>query len=384
MKYAFSVVVKKDEAAAVPDSIIVKEFKLRLKVTHAHRQRIAAIGVEAFLTELLLAILQKKDDNREDLVSQRFLDTLLEEFLDTSFHHSDNVPGGISRHDLCLKPEVMFQSKRQLRCFAALLPPLLRFTIVAEIAVGTLVDVGTYQLSESFLPINTLSKQILAVTQTVLSALFNLFLVFSQPGMAFLRDFGAMVDGYLKKIVDKCRGRAAPDHLPVVVQRLPPLVSVKIALCEVFFCLLALNNFVTHVLDDYQQMVALKDTIIVNNEDAVVPALGTAIASWIGFGLNQLNDPIQLLCYMMMGFAFIRGYFSLGQVNQQGVQYIDSDTSQWLSADEESQLTVAVNPPVPVEAIEHGLGQFSPTSVTEDGRLRHALLAGPSYDSMRD
>lgn len=384
MKYTFSVIVKKDDATAVADSLIVKEFKLRLVVTQVHRQRIEAIGIEAFITELLLAILKKKDDNNEDLVSQRFLDTLLEEFLDTSFHHPEDVPGGVSRHDICLKPEVMFDSKSELRCFAAFLPSLLRFTIVAEIAVGTLVDVGTYQLSESFLPISILNKQILAVTQTVLSALFNLFLVFSQPGMAFLRDFGAMVDGYLKKIVDKCRGRAAPDHLPVVVQRLPPLVSAKIALSQVFCCLLALNNFVTHVLDDYQQMVALKDTIIVNNEDAVVPALGTTIASWIGFGLNQLNDPIQLLCYVMMGFAFIRGYFSLGQVNRQGVQYIESDTGRWLSADEGSQLTVAVNPSVPVEAIEHGLAQFSPASITEGDRLRDTLLAKSSYDSMRD
>lgn len=359
MKYAFSVVVKKDREEALADRLIIKEFKLCVAIAPSHQQRLRVMGVQPFVNELLQAILRQKEDNHEDLISERFLDTLLDTYLESHLHHKDALLD-LSKHDFLLKSEVLFQSKREWRCFAALLPPLLRVTVVAEIAIGTLIDVGTFQLSENFLPINPLSKQVLAVSQTLLSALFSLFLAFSEPGMAFMSDFGAVVDDYIKKIFDRCRGRAAVVQRAAVLEALPWQLSAKITSCQSLFCVLAMNSFVTHVLQDYQQMVSLKDAIVTTNDNAFVPPWGTIVASWVKFGLNQLNDPIQLLSLVMLGFAWIRGYFSLEWMGGQGVRYMDGDTAQWLAVDSvPTSLVVEVEPGSPSAAITHGMGPFS-------------------------
>lgn len=379
MKYAFSVVVKKDHEQTLANRLLIKEFKMSLVIAQAHQQRLQIVGIQAFISELLQAILRQKDDQQEDLISQRFLDTLLDNYLDGDFHRKDPALD-LSRHDVLLKAEVVFQSKRELRCFAAFLPPLLRMTILAEIAIGTLVNVGTFQLSENFLPINRSSKQALAVTQTVLSALFSLFLAFSAPGMALMSDFGAVVDDSIKKLFDRCRGRAPALREAAALEALPLALSVKIKSCQSLFCLLALNNFVTHVLQDYQQMVSLKDMILMANAEALIPAWGTIIASWLVFGLNQLNDPVQLLSLVMMGFALIRGYFSLGQMGEQGCRYVESDTSQWCAVESDSAaLAIDVEPGSPVEAIAQGMGQFSSSSAIGRDSLRDALLLGRDY-----
>jgi hypothetical protein len=215
----------------------------------------------------------------------------------------------------------------------------------------------------------------LAVSQTLLSALFNLFLAFSEPGMAFMGDFGTVVDGYMKKIVDRCRGcgPVVPRVAPVEV--LPWRLSAKIKLCQSVFCLLAMNSFVTHVLQDYQQMVSLKDAILTTNDHALIPPWGTIIASWVVFGLNQLNDPIQLLSLVMLGFAWIRGYFSLGRGDEQSFRYVESDTAQWLGLDSDpASVVMEVGSSSPSGAIAHGVGQFSSNNDGPRESLLDSLL----------
>lgn len=295
MRYSFPVVIRKS-GAAVLDSIEVPHLKLIIPI-QSSLTKINQVGLATFIKRVILASIADKIKHDEEVEMPALVDNVLMDVL-----KSDPV-GKLGIHDLKLNIDIEYKTNG---VFANLLPPLTRLTILAEITAGTILTIGTLQLTEgTILPISPEDYKIISIVQSVLSSILSLWIGLSSAGMAFVGDFGATIDAYLYKLCYRPNRSSLP--MPVTHPSEEKWFDCenfgKNAIKSIFF-ILVINNLLTDAIQDYLQLKLLKDKVS-NSATSVFPTWVNSTAAWVEFGFNQLNDPITILSLLIMGFKMI-------------------------------------------------------------------------------
>lgn len=346
MKTSFAVVLQKNQADGLVTAITIAEFNLQLRISSQHEVRWRA-GYRPFVQALLIAILHKRERQHLPIAGQRFVDSLLASLMDRK------QDGHLNPHDLPLEIEVDFQSRHHWRFFTRALPTFTGLLVVVEAVASTIVSIGTLQMTENFLPLSARANQVLTITQSVLATVFGLCLSFSSTGMAFMGDLGVTVDEALLKVWHRLTCQHWPEE-----QASSDSGSLSrrggIWLCQLLCVLLALNYQWTDVIQDYQEISLLKNQIIAL-QDGLLPPVLVEVAAWVSFGANQWSDPLQLLTFVMLGFAWIR----LCLMPRQQQLYQQGETLEWLEGDvEAARLEEAEAKEAPSASVDRGLSHL--------------------------
>lgn len=217
------------------------------------------------------------------------------------------------------------QNHNNCRFFATIVPPLAKSTIGLEIALSTVLSIGSLELFNNplfppdkiiftnsttgnqtitFQP-NT-SGRVFNTTQAILSSLLALMMIFSGPGA---RSFGAL--GYL--LDEKCyalyKKLCGKKQTKKSKEKPKPYDStdIKIATANIALMLCILNNLITDILSDYAQIYAFSD-MLVESKKSMFPDWFIRLCALIQFILNQLNDPLMIFSFATYGSFIIKYY----------------------------------------------------------------------------
>lgn len=334
MKYTYSIIIKRNSPTAIGEFILIPELNMRLRISQEDMNRIQDSGYQSLLQDTIRAMLEKKEARDEEIPPPRLLDNIL-----GNYFEKDDTPE-LDAHDISMKLVVEFTPKRKCSCCERILPPLTKLTMLAEIAAGTVLTIGTLQMTEGFIPMSKTTGQAVAITQAVLSAIFMLWLSLSGPGMAFMKDTGATIDSTLIQFRRKlnCKKQKPTEEKPIAVRKncAPQCNNFKLRFCQAAFVFLSLNSLWTDVTSDYQRMASLNTQMTASNE-SLLPAWLITAASWTMFGFNQLNDPVQMFSLLVIGLALINAYFQSKKPKEKPV-YLESTTAEWIEQKHPNQI----------------------------------------------
>lgn len=301
MKYIFSVIIQKKTASSPGDALIIPALKVRQPLSKDDRTDIETKGLKPFLKEAILAILHYKEQNNESIKTPGLADEVLEKIL------KGNHATRLGMHDIELVINVDFVKKR-CHFFSTILPPLTRLTVLAEVSAGTLLSIGTLQLTEgSIFPVSKDLNQDILIAQSILSGVLGLWLGLSSAGMAFIGDIGETIDDTLFSGCQKTPTERI-EHVEEKKEE-AQLPVWKIGTLKTIFLILVTNNLWTSAVQDYLQLTGLSERISTTT-DSIIPAWLNTLAAYVAFGFNQLNDPIQIISLLILGFKMIDHWYA--------------------------------------------------------------------------
>lgn len=224
-----------------------------------------------------------------------------------------------------------YQDKRQNQCCSQYLPPIIKLSFLIEIAAGTIMSIGSLQMTEgSLIPMDPTAGKITSVVQSILSTLLMLPLVFAGPGAAYMGQFGASFDNFFKML--SCRKKKKVQQPE---NKCCTTVNAKKALAKVAFGVLLLNYLWTDANYDYLSFKSLM--AVIANPDSIFPSWLNTACAWISFSANQANDPAFVLSFGAMYFKLIDSMYD------PKVEPFNADDKHSQPADEKVEVRVDAN-----------------------------------------
>ncbi|MDR3491686.1 MAG: hypothetical protein P4M12_06535 [Gammaproteobacteria bacterium] len=297
MKFTFPVIIKKKQADSLGETIIIPQLATDIVLTPQHHESIKQHGMQFFLIQEIINFLREKENHKEEIHQPDMIDKVLEAYMKPNKHHN------LGPHDINLVIHVDYDSiLKQYHFFKRTLPILSKTTLFLEIAFATISQIGALELSEGVIPMSHDAHEVMSFTQAILSALFICFLVFLGPGQAFMEDFGKLLDDVF---TNPCKTKKHDEEADT---QLSFKTKSAIRVIKSLLSLFVFNFLWTSAIQDYQNALSLS-TRIAAQDNSVLPPKLVFICAWSQFGLNQFNDPLNILSTVLIGFRIIDTYF---------------------------------------------------------------------------
>jgi len=372
-----AVVVKKDNAKSLGEEIAIPQLKLRYSLTPAAHQMIEQIGLMHFLKKEIRHLINKKikkDDNFE--MSESSIKQVMQ-----AFFGNKNLDNQLGIHDLEINVDIIYrpQNKRS-HLFERTLQPVTRATMFFEVIFGLIQNIGALQLFGGILPVSREANNDIAITQATLNALFMLLITYVGPGQTFMSDLGAIIDKFLHQCCQRKKDKSEHEEgVEEVKDELLPATRYKIKLTKGVVTVFLINSLYTQVIGDYKTAMSLADNIT-DMADSMVPAWLVMLSAYLMYGLNQLNDPVNFISTVFMGFTLIDMYFRYKQNNPSPAaveEILDEESDDEVDEEKEKVELLIPIKPTPLQV----LGKFSPKQ-TSVSNLGEHLLSEESLDDV--
>lgn len=298
----YRVIIRRSHATSIGEALSIPLLKSHRELSEDDKLLIEDIGLMAFAKIQIDKINLQKLEDDEDIELSSKVEEVVKVFLEKEKKFD------YEKHDLPMDVlvDINYRTKVCSVC-EFIIPPTIRATYFFELAFGIVVSTGSLQLMPTILPVSRDTNNSITIAQTALSTLFGLVMIYVNPTQAFTADLGSKIDNFFIHLFKKKKAVGLATN---PLDKLTRTLIVTMTASKIFLVTMLLNNLYTTVIQDYVTTISLNDRINMQT-DSIYPDWVVYLCSMIEFCLNQVNDPIDLITNVLIGFTLIDLYFRM-------------------------------------------------------------------------